>query len=766
MRKDEKKTIKRDIIKNSAAEIAEFITAKFKASPNKKYTIKSLASAIGAPDKEGRYAVKDVIESLVKQEVIVYCRAGEYKLNAAALESFIGKADMIASGSMYVCVEGQERDIFVNQRSAGQALHGDIVEVIVTHTAKNGTPEGELVRIVERNPKKYVGVVELSPNFAFVKLDSRKIPYDIFIPLSDDHKFQSGEKVLVRIKNWPKGSKNPIGEIVDTFGLAGDNNAEMHAILAEYDLPYEFDKEVEEAAEKISEIIPKEEYKNRRDFRDVTTFTIDPADAKDFDDALSIKKLEDGNWEIGVHIADVTYYVTPGSIVDTEAIQRATSVYLVDRTIPMLPEKLSNKLCSLRPNEEKLTYSAVFKIDSDAKVVDEWFGRTVICSDKRFAYADAQELIDGAEGELKDEVLTLNTLAQKMRAERFKKGAIGFDRGEAKFDLDENGKPLGVHFKVQKEANQLIEEFMLLANKKVAEFIGKKRGKGANAERTFVYRVHDQPNMDKLASFKSFIMKFGYNFKAEEGISVAKELNKLMSKIKGTSEENVISTLAIRTMAKAYYATENIGHYGLAFKHYTHFTSPIRRYPDMIVHRLMEHYLQGGQSPELSIYNELCEHSSEMEVRAAEAERASIKYKMVEYMLDNLGEEFVGHISGVTEWGVYVELDDTHIEGMVSLREMQDDFYTFDSENYCIVGNSSRRTFTLGDAVKIKVLRADLARKQLDFSITATINFETGEETALEFVAQNRDDNSSSNNSHQRKSRDGAKQHKRNRIRQ
>ncbi len=714
------------------ADRAAVISELFRLFPTRKYSIKNLAAASGDSDREGRQTTLQIVKSMLAQGVIEEVATGKYRLATAAQETLEGVVDMLASGSAYIKMEGVEQDVFINARNAGHALDGDRVKFIITRVGKGGVPEGEIVSIVERSKRNLVGVLELSKNFAFVRADSRKIPVDIFIPHKEDQQLEDRQKVLVHIIDWPETSKNPIGEIVDVFGEVGENNAEMHAILAEYDLPYRFEPEVEEAAEAIASDINPEEYAKRRDMREVTTFTIDPADAKDFDDALSFRQLNDGVYEVGVHIADVTHYVTPGSIVDTEAVNRATSVYLVDRTVPMLPERLSNELCSLRPDEEKLTFSAVFEIDDEANVLNTWLGRTVIRSNRRFTYAEAQEVIETGQGDFRDEILKLNELAQKMRTARFKHGAISFAREEAKFDLDENGKPLGVYFKEQKESNQLIEEFMLLANKKVAEFVGKKRGKGANAERTFVYRVHDKPNIDKLTSFKNFILRFGYYFKAEQGKAIAKEMNKLMGKIKGKAEENVVSTLAIRTMAKAYYSTDNIGHYGLAFDYYTHFTSPIRRYPDMMVHRLLAHYLAGGKSADKTTYEQLCEHSSEMEVRAAEAERASIKYKMVEFMLDRLGQEFDGHISGVTEWGVYVELDDTHIEGMVSLRDMTDDYYVFNEEDYAIRGEASGRTFTLGDGVRIKVLRADLARKQLDFQLVASYDFKTGKAIPLD----------------------------------
>ncbi|MFI3331211.1 MAG: ribonuclease R [Rikenellaceae bacterium] len=705
----------------SQAELSSLIVEKFRAFADKSFTVTTLNTSIGG-GVETKAMVKDIVYSLCDTGFIIKVPEGRYMLNSNELPSYQGTADMLPSGSIYIMVDELEKDIFVAPNFTANALNGDTVRAVVTHTRRNGTMEGQIVEIIERSKKKYVGVLELGRGFAFVKADSRKMPVDIFIPLKpeDDGKYENNHKVAVEIIEWKKGDKNPTGKIVDIFGAVGDNDAEMHAILAEYDLPYQFEKKVEAAADKISTRMTKKEIASRRDFRDIVTITIDPADAKDFDDALSIKKLDNGNWEVGVHIADVTHYVTPGSVLDVEAESRATSVYLVDRTVPMLPEKLSNGLCSLRPNEDKYCFSAVFELSDDAEVLSQWIGRTVICSNKRFAYADAQSIIETGEGEYKDEVLTLHRLAQIRRQMRFAKGAITFDREEAKFDLDEKGKPLGVYFKVQKEANQLIEEFMLLANRKVAEFIGK-AAKGKKAAKTFVYRVHDKPNSDKLSKFSNFILKFGYYFKTNNDREISQQMNSLMADIKGKSEENLISTLAIRTMAKATYTTENIGHYGLAFPYYTHFTSPIRRYPDMMVHRLLALYMDEAKSQDKDTYEGLCEHSSEMEVRAAEAERASIKYKMVEFMLERIDQEFDGHISGVTEWGIYVELNETHIEGFISMRDLTGDYYAFNEDEYAIIGERTHQRFTLGDPIKIKMLRGDLARKQIDFTLAGQV---------------------------------------------
>lgn len=678
-----------------------------------------------------------VIAELLAENVIELSkeRKGSYRLTHTQLKKAIGRVDMTSSGMAYIVVEDAPegaKDVVVEPRNTMHAMHGDRVELNIIGRRRDGRREGEVVEILEQGKRQFVGRAEVSDRFAFVIIDSRQMPLDIFIPFNNLNGAQNGQKVVVKIVEWPANSKNPVGQIVDVLGNSGDNNTEMHAILAEFDLPYSFPEHLEDVASKISEKIGEDEIKKRRDMRGIPTFTIDPADAKDFDDALSLRKLDNGNWEVGVHIADVTHYVAVDDEIDTEAVARATSVYLVDRTVPMLPEKLSNFLCSLRPNEEKLCFSAVFEMDENAEVVNEWFGRTVIYSDYRFAYEDAQQIIEGGDGAMKAEILELDRLAKILRAARFKHGSIGFERDEAKFVLDEHGKPLSVYFKQMKDSNQLIEEFMLLANRRVATFVGRKR-QGVK-ERTMVYRIHDTPNELKFEKFKGFITRFGYHLKAERGKAVAKELTHLLQDVKGKPEENLVSTLAIRSMAKATYSTDNIGHYGLAFDFYTHFTSPIRRYPDMMVHRLLQHYLDGGKSADKEFYEQMCEHSSAREVKAAEAERASIKYKMVEFMEDKIGQQFDGVISGVTDWGIYVEIEENKIEGMVAVRDMTDDFYAFDNETYSVIGHRSGRRFTLGDIVRISIKRADLGRKQLDFEMVGMVDFHTREVNELPVV--------------------------------
>lgn len=697
---------------------AGIILGMFREFPNNTFTLKHLASASGGASKESRRETLEILSQLFEQGIVEECSREKYRLKQMHLPHYEGVADMSSSGTVYVRVEGLESDLVVNQRNASNALNGDRVEVVVTHRGRNGQMQGEITRIVERNRKPYVGVAEVGAHQIFVKADSRKMPMDIYLSKRTYPDVRDGEKVVVRIADWQQGSKSPEGELVERLGMAGNNDTEMHAILAEYELPYQFDPSVEQAAAAIDARITQKEIAARRDFRKITTFTVDPADAKDFDDALSVRRVRDGVWEIGVHIADVTHYVRPHSIIDDEAVERGTSVYLVDRTVPMLPERLSNELCSLRPNETSLCFSAVFTLNENLDLLDEWFGRTVIHSDRRFTYAEAQQVIETGRGDYAEEVLTLNRLAQALRKQRFRDGAISFDREEVKFRLDENGRPLGVYFKEQTESNQMIEEFMLLANRRVAEFCGHcSTEKGHKSERTMVYRVHDVPNEEKLDRFRQFILRFGHIFKASKGRAVAKELNKLFAQIKGSAEENAVSTMAVRSMAKAFYTTDNIGHYGLAFPCYTHFTSPIRRYPDMMVHRLLARYLEGGKPADAQMLEGLCARASEREVVAAEAERASIKYKMVEFMKEHLGEEFEGHISGLTEWGLFVELDQTHIEGMSFLRDIEGDFFSFNEEQYEITGRATGIRLTLGSAVRIRVKRADLQKRQLDFEL-------------------------------------------------
>ena len=640
---------------------------------------------------------------------------------------YIGKVQMTREGFIFVLVDGEDEDIYVKASKTRQALNGDTVKVAVTREkGRDRRREGEVIEIVKRSDRPFVGIYHCVGARAWVLMQARNMPYDIEVDAEEAAALgaQQGMKVAALVEGWRRGDNSPFGHIVDVLGVPGENNTEMHAILAEYGLPYRFDREVENAADGISEKITEEDLKGRRDFRNILTFTIDPADAKDFDDALSFKTLSNGNFEVGVHIADVSYYVTPGTPVDKEAQQRGTSVYLVDRTVPMLPEKLSNKLCSLRPGEDKLTFSVVFEMTPKAEIKNRWIGRTVMCSDRRFDYDQAQAVIENGvpEGdEVAAAVLELHHLASILRDRRFKSGAINFERPEMKVEVDGNGKPVRVYEKISREANWLIEEFMLLANRTVAEFIatdGKMNAVTSKKARTMVYRIHGEPNAEKIQLLREFAGNFGYKMgDTGSGPAIAESLMTLLEEAKGKPECDAIQMMALRAMAKACYTTDNIGHYGLAFKYYTHFTSPIRRYPDTMVHRLLAMYLEGAGSQNKDYYERQCRHASERELVAADAERASVKYKMIEFMLDKVGKEFDGTVSGLTEWGMYVEIEPTRIEGMVSLREVKSDFFEFDERRYRLVGKRSRKVYRLGDKVRIKVKAANLEQKLLDYEL-------------------------------------------------
>jgi len=694
--------------------LADSIVSVFASEPEKTFNHKQMAARLMVRDADTKKTINQTLIDLKKEGRLEEVYRGKYKLKSKA-GYITGSVQLTSSMNAFVISPELQEDIFIAHKNLHHALHGDTVKVYLYARRKKRHLEGEVVEVLQRSRNRFVGTVEISKNFAFLMPDSKNMPYDLFIPLDNLNGAKNGQKAVARITDWPQKAKNPFATIVDVLGNPGENNTEMHAILAEFELPYRFPEDVNQAAEKIDETITDEEIKKRRDFRKIPTFTIDPHDAKDFDDALSLQKLPNGNYEVGIHIADVTHYVHPGTIINEEAEERATSVYLVDRVVPMLPEKLSNGVCSLRPNEEKLCFSAVFEMTESADVVNEWFGRTIIYSDRRFTYEDAQQVIETRTGDMVNEILTLHQMAQILRAERFRNGSIGFDRDEVKFNIDENGKPLGVFFKEMKESNQLIEEFMLLANRKVAAFIGDEEKN--KKPKTFVYRVHDLPNMEKLESFSYILHKFGHRILLTSGKKIQESLNKLLEDVQGKPEQHLVETLALRSMAKAEYSTENIGHYGLAFKYYSHFTSPIRRYPDMMVHRLLAHYLEGGNSKSQTKFETLCRHSSDMEKRATDAERASIKYKQVEFMQDKVGHFYDGIISGVTEWGFFVEIIENKCEGLVAMRELLDDYYIFDEDNYCIRGKHSGKTYQLGDNVKVEILRANLPKKQLDFAV-------------------------------------------------
>lgn len=676
---------------------------------------KQVSAKLNLTDTDSRETILEILKEQVRKGIFSEPEKGKFRLKD--LKTFItGKVDMTADGAAFIIPDDEfEKDVFVSARKLHNALHGDKVKVYIYAKKSGRKNEGEVVEIIERAKTDFIGVIRISDRYAFVNIDDRKMLHDIFVPLSDLNGAKNGQKVQVSITEWPEGAKNPIGKIINILGEQGENNTEMNAILAQYGFPLSFPAEVEQEANAIPEQVTEAEIKGRKDFRDTITFTIDPADAKDFDDAISFKTLENGHYEVGVHIADVSHYVKPNSSLDKEAYSRATSVYLVDRVIPMLPERLSNGVCSLRPNEDKLCFAAVFELDDKANVVNEWFGRTVIHSDRRFSYEEAQEVIENKAGDYAAELLKLNELAYVLRDRKFKNGAISFESTEVKFKLDETGKPIGVYVKERKDAHKLIEDFMLLANKKVAEFIAKK-GKGKQ-KYTFVYRSHDSPNLENLGNFALFAARFGYKINMKSDKEIAKSLNYLMEDVEGKKEQNVLTQLAIRSMAKAIYTTKKTSHYGLAFDHYTHFTSPIRRYPDVMVHRLLAAYLNNEKSANEEEYEIAASHSSAMEKRAADAERASIKYKQAEYLEENVGNTFAGIISGVTEWGMYVELTENKCEGMIRLRDITDDFYVLDEKNYCIVGQRKQKKYQLGDEVQVKVKKVDLAKRQIDFTL-------------------------------------------------
>jgi ribonuclease R len=693
---------------------------------NKPYDYKQICTILELTDTKSRNEIIKDLKILAAQKIIIESEPGQFLVKAVSQDYYEGTIDMTTRKTAYFVCEEYGEDVFIPTNNLNRALDKDKVKVYIYNRRRGKKPEGEVIEVLERKKTEFVGVIDIQRNFAFVSTANAKMYTDIFIPKDKYNGAEQGDVVLVNIEDWPKKADSPFGSVIKVLGKPGEHNTEIHAILAEYGLPYDFPIEVEVFAQKIDTEIHPEEIAKRRDMRNVLTCTIDPKDAKDFDDALSFQVLENGNYEIGIHIADVSHYLQEGTILDDEAYNRATSVYLVDRVVPMLPEVLSNFACSLRPNEEKYTFSAIFEIDENATVREQWFGRTVINSDQRFAYEEAQAIIDSQSNvipaevsltrkeytvsdAIKEAILKQHELAKILRKKRMANGAISFDKVEVKFNLDDNGEPEGVYFKVSKDANHLIEEFMLLANRKVAEFIGKQK-------KTFVYRIHDEPNEDKLFAMQALISKFGYKIDLRDKKDISKSLNQLMADVNGKKEQNLIDTLAIRTMSKAKYSTDNIGHYGLAFDYYSHFTSPIRRYPDVMVHRLLQFYLDGGKSVSADVYEEKCEHSSSMEGLATSAERDSIKYMQVKYMQNHKDEEFLGVISGVTEWGIFVEIVSNKCEGMCRIREIKDDYYMFDEKQYALVGEVSKTLLQLGDEVYVKVKNADLVKKQLDFT--------------------------------------------------
>jgi ribonuclease R/exosome complex exonuclease DIS3/RRP44 len=725
---------KGNVIKDLTKKILKILNQ----SPSNSYNYKQLSSKLEITDAAGRNQIIQKLEELKGQKKIEEAERGKFKI-APASKYYIGTLDVTSNGNAYFICEELEKDIYIPARNLNRGLDKDTVKIYKYNRKNSSKEEGDVVEIIKRAKTEFVGVLQLNKNFGFLVPDDAKMYADIFIAKNKLKDAEDGVKVLVKMTDWPDNSKNPFGEVITILGMPGDHETEMHSILLEYGLPYKFPENVEAEADLIPLEISSKEIENRRDMRGDLTFTIDPKDAKDFDDALSFKILENGNYEIGIHIADVSHYLQEKTILDAEAYSRATSVYLVDRVVPMLPEVLSNGVCSLRPNEEKLTFSAVFEINEKAHVINQWFGRTITYSDKRFAYEEAQEIIETkgniiskeisitgesytVQPEIVEAVLKLDKLAKILRKKRLQQGAITFDRVEVKFNLNENAEPIGVFFKESKDANKLIEEFMLLANRKVAEFVGSK--KGVPTKNTFIYRVHDEPDEDKLMSLQTIVSKFGYKNKIDlkNKQTTSASLNQLLQDVHGTGEANMIETLAVRSMSKAVYTTDNIGHYGLAFDYYSHFTSPIRRYPDVMTHRLLQHYLDGGKSPKAEGYEEKCKHSSDMEQLASKAERDSIKYMQVKYMEDHKDQQFEGVISGVTEWGIYVEIIENKCEGMVRIREIKDDYYLYDEKQYALVGQSTKNLYQLGDHVLIKVKHTDLERKHLDFSLLEKIS--------------------------------------------
>ena len=715
------------IIKNLTRDIFKILNN----DSSKYYNYKQIASKLGITSSEGKTQILKKLTELKETKKIKEIDRGKYQI-VIDEKYYIGTLDITSNGNGYFISDDFEKDIFIPSNNLGKGLQNDTVKAYIYKRNRSNKLEADIIEIIDRDKTSFVGVLQMSKNFGFVLCDNQKMYVDIFISKARVNGAEHGDKVQVKITDWPENSKNPFGKITQVLGKPGDHNTEIHSILLEYGLPYKFETEVEKDAGSLSLEITKEEISKRRDMRKDLTFTIDPKDAKDFDDALSFTKLKNGNYEIGIHIADVSHYVQPNTILDNEAYNRATSVYLVDRVVPMLPEILSNGACSLRPNEEKLTFSAVFEINEKAQILNEWFGRTVTYSDKRFAYEEAQVIIETKKNFIPENIsitsesyhvsdvivegiLKLNELAKVLRKKRMNEGAISFDRVEVKFNLDENANPTGVFFKESKDANKLIEEFMLLANKKVAEFIGKEKNRPTN--KTFVYRVHDEPDIEKLAALQNIVYNFGYKMNTLTRESTTESLNKLLNDVHGKPESNMIETLAIRTMSKAVYTTNNIGHYGLAFDYYSHFTSPIRRYPDVMTHRLLQHYLNGGKSPKQDDYEIKCKHASKQEELASKAERQSIKYMQVKYMQDHKDEEFLGVISGVTEWGIYVEITSNKCEGMVRIRDIKNDYYIFDEKQFAIIGQSTKHSYQLGDSVTVKVKHTDLERKHLDFTL-------------------------------------------------